>query len=139
MRIRDVSAKDLPALAELNAGIFGDTARRQALRVFRDAYAKRVKGASLLAEEDGELAGAVIVEKRLTFTPDAAYIVSFFVGKKWRGRGIGEKLMGRCLAALKKAKIKSVSLSCVEGNKPAISIYQRHGFRPFRVLFLKEL
>jgi len=138
MKIRKIQEADLTVLAKLNADIFGDTKEKQALKVFRDCLKNGVRDACLLAEE-GEIIGAVFTEKKLTFSEKAAGIKSIFVKKKCRGKGVGRILLGRCVSALRKKGYKSVSLTVDRKNKNAISIYEKSGFRPFRIMYLKEL
>ena len=139
MEIRKIREDDLPTLAALNAETFTDTAKGQALLTFKDAWDKRVGDACLVAEENQEIIGAIVVEKKITFIKGSSGIVSFFVKKEMQGKGVGTKLMETALAALKKNGYRNVSLSVALGNEDAISIYEREGFKPFRMLYLKEL
>jgi mycothiol synthase len=137
MTIREMTAGDIPALAGLNARIFGD-ASEQAIRVFSNSLQNCVPGACLVAE-DGKIIGAIITERKITFSPNAAGIKSFFVIKEYRGRGIGTELLERCISALKEAGIESVSLDVDPQNRSAISIYESAGFGLFRLKYLKKL
>jgi len=137
MEIRRIRSSDLPGLARLNSRMFGDVTYAQAQKAFSHMLANSVKGACLLAEAKGEPVGAVFATKKITFSPDAASIDSFFVDKKWQGRGIGRKLFSRCLSALSRAKRKSISLTVAPGNARAKSIYRKAGFKPFRLMMLK--
>lgn len=139
MEIRKIKENDLPLLAALNTEIFGDTTKTQALKVFREAWKKRVDGACLVAEENGKIIGAVIAVKILTFYPKAATVNTIFVRKEYRKRGVGNSLMEKCLEGLKKKGITNISLTVDMKNKNAIPLYEKHGFKPFRMLYLKKL
>ena len=139
MNIREMEQDDIPALARLNCSIFKDTDESLAGRVFSDSFGKRVEGASLVAEDNGSIIGAIIAERKTTFYPKAAGIKSFFVMEEYRGRGIGKMLLAKCLAALKGAGIESVSLTVDPDNKGAISVYEDEGFGLFRLKYLKRL
>ena len=137
MRIRRARIADVPKLASMNANIFRDKNVAQVRRVFSSAL-KSLPSACLVAEEKGEIAGAIIAEKRLAFVPRAAFITSFFVKKAWRGKGVGKVLFERCLAGMKKAGIKSITLTVKSKNKKALGLYKKSGFRPFRLLLLRK-
>ena len=49
----------------------------------------------------------------------------------YRGQGIGSQLLDALLAALRKKKVKGVSLSVSTAN-PACFLYQKFGFRIIR-------
>ncbi len=138
MKIRKMSRADLPALAKLNAKIFHDITAKQALRVFRHSFSKRVDGACLVAEEDGKLAGAIFCQKKLTQYAHSAYIAAFFVSKRQQSKGMGKALMAACLAAMKKKGITNVSLTVSEKNKRARLMYKKAGFKPFRLMLLRR-
>ncbi|MDO7907508.1 GNAT family N-acetyltransferase [Paenibacillus sp. JX-17] len=48
---------------------------------------------------------------------------------EYRGQGIGKALMSRLLEELRRQGVKQVSLSVDPNNIPAVSLYQRFGFR----------
>ena len=49
----------------------------------------------------------------------------------YRGQGIGSQLLDALLAALRKKKVKGVSLSVSKAN-PAYFLYRKFGFRTLR-------
>ena len=51
---------------------------------------------------------------------------------------MGRRLLENALAALKNG-YKNVSLTVELDNEKAVSLYKKQGFRPFRLLHLKEL
>ncbi len=138
MRIRTMKPADLHPLAKINAGIYPETTPALALRTLKLAFKNKIPGAALVAEEDGGLAGAIFIEKRITFTAHAAYVHSIFVEKTRRGKGIGRKLMARGLRAAKRHGVKSLSLGVEGENCPAMRLYKKFGFRPFRLLLLRK-
>ena len=138
MLIRKMSRADLPLLAKLNAKIFRDISVKQALLVFKHSFSKRVDGACLVAVEDGNLAGAIFCEKKLTQYANSAYITAFFVSKEQQGKGVGKALMAACLSAMKKKRITNVSITVSEKNKRALTLYKKAGFKPFRLMLLRR-
>lgn len=139
MRIREMRRDDVPALAKLNCIVFRDTEEERAAAVFSNSFMNRVEGSCLVAEDDGEIIGAIIAERKTTFYPNAAGIKSFFVMEGCRGKGIGKALLQKCLFSLKEAGIESVSLAVDPDNKEAISVYENAGFGLFRLKYLKRL
>ena len=139
MRIRKIREEDLRVLAALNAEIFNDNTEEQTLVTFKDAWGRKIGNACLVAEENQEIIGAIIIEKKVTFLKKSSGITSFFVKKEWQGKGIGRKLMESALAVLKESGYKNVSLTVELDNEKAVSLYEKEGFKPFRMLYLKEL
>lgn len=138
MRIRRMRRADLPALARMNCKIYPKDSLRQTKIAFCYSLKNQVPGACLVAEEDGKPLGAIFAEKKLTFSPRAAYIKAFFVAEGHRDKGVGTKLFSACMAAMKKNKVKSVSLTVDKKNKKAFSLYRQAGFKPFRLLLLRR-
>ena len=137
VKIRRIQRKDLRKLARLNAKIFGDK-EKQVLTAFSFFLDNGIPGASLVAEEKGKPIGAVFGIKLITFVPNAARIQSLFVSKKWRNRGIGKQLIKRCVAAMKKRGMKSISLTVDRKNKIANRLYKGLGFKYYRTMLIKE-
>lgn len=138
IKIRNITKEDLEILAKLNASIFKDTSKKQALGVFTNYLKKGIPDACLLAQENGNIIGAVFAEEKKTFYPNSSHIKSIFVKEKWQGKGIGRQLIEKCLDALEKAGMKNVSLSVDPKNRSAVSMYWKYGFKKFRVLYLKK-
>jgi len=139
MKLRKMTKKDLKHLAKIDAREYKHTTEKQSLKVFSHLFKNKVPGACLIAEEDGEIIGYLFAEKKTTFIKDAAGIQTIWVTKKRRGRGVGTALIKECLKAMRKHGIKSVSLTAREGNKRALSLYGKFGFKPFRTLFHRRL
>ncbi|MFH1056680.1 MAG: GNAT family N-acetyltransferase [Candidatus Micrarchaeota archaeon] len=140
MKIRLVEGSDLKRVAKLDSEVFPQTDFAQGLKVFRKAFKNRIAGASFVAEEGKELVGAIIIEKKLSFTvSNTSFITSFFVKKNWRKKGVGRSLLNKCLSALRRRGISSVSLTVHPRNKLAIRLYKKWGFKLYRLAYLKEL
>jgi ribosomal protein S18 acetylase RimI-like enzyme len=140
MEMREIRENDLPVLAKMNAEIFGDTeGKGLPLAVFLEAWKQRVAKACLAAEENGEIVGAIMAEEKMTFYKNSSYITSFFVKNEWQGKGVGKMLIEAALAALKKEGYENVSLTVALDNQKAISLYEKEGFEPFRMVYLKKL
>lgn len=79
-----------------------------------------------LAERDGQLVGSVGIVGR---EGGAAQLRWFLVHPQARGRGIGTRLIGECLAFCRAAGYRSVFLWTVDFLVDAARIYVRAGFR----------
>lgn len=78
---------------------------------------------NFLLREDGELVGyARVISDRATF----AYLCDVFVVEAWRGRGLGDWLIGQVVAHPELQGLRRFSLF----TRDAHSLYQRHGFAP---------
>ena len=58
-----------------------------------------------------------------------AEILSVAVAARWQGRGLGRRLLDLHLRRLAGCGIGAVFLEVEEGNKPALRLYDRAGFR----------
>ena len=57
-----------------------------------------------------------------------AELISMWVAPDWRGRGIGDRLVGAVIDWAKTVGFSEVRLWVVEGNAPAEHAYARMGF-----------
>ncbi|MFA5929410.1 MAG: GNAT family N-acetyltransferase [Candidatus Micrarchaeia archaeon] len=138
MKIRKITRADLPALTRLCKQVFPELETRQMGVALAHAFANRVAGACLVAEESGKPIGAVFGQKKITYYPNSAYVEVVFISKEHRGKGIGKALLAASLAAMKRKGISNVSITVDGGNKKARSLYKKAGFRPFRLMLLRR-
>ncbi|MGI6366409.1 MAG: GNAT family N-acetyltransferase [Bacillota bacterium] len=66
--------------------------------------------------------------------PQRAWILSLAVRPKYRGCGLGEKLMRHVLDALAELKVQEVFLTVAPENEGAIALYQKLGFAQVKPL-----
>lgn len=59
---------------------------------------------------------------------DEAEILTLALHPDVRGRGLSSALLGQHLDALARRGVRKVHLEVEEGNRPALSLYGRHGF-----------
>ena len=57
-------------------------------------------------------------------------IDSLFVDRRYRGRKIGQDLMHRALAWLRRKRVKRIIVGVAAGNEVVFSFYARFGFQP---------
>jgi GNAT superfamily N-acetyltransferase len=95
----------------------------------------------LLAESDGFPVGfatATIEANQGIYGPSRFGFIGFvFVRLSYRGQGVSSLLMKEMLAWFAKRKIRHVSLTVMEGNRPARDIWKKWGFVDFSVFSWK--
>ncbi len=93
-------------------------------RLFRtelDNPAARVRGVFV-----GELLVGYIIAHVVL---DEGHIVSFGIDPKWRGRGLGRRLLEDTLRLIRLEGVKIVTLQVRSSNSAALSLYQKVGFK----------
>ncbi|NBM18405.1 N-acetyltransferase [Streptomyces sp. GC420] len=123
LRVREVTERDLPELSRLDAEVFGEHAYPYfVLRQLYDVY-----GAHLLVLDDGtSLHGYVLVGT----PPDASrsWILGLGIAERWRGLGLGRRLMAEALRRLRADGVGEVRLTVEPANSAAIELYESLGF-----------
>lgn len=82
-----------------------------------------------IAEEDGVMAGFAIVAWGRSVHADGGYLQTIEVVPEFRGRGIGQKLMGLSEVSAWSANSEMMSLHVDAENEAAIALYERLGYR----------
>ena len=94
------------------------------------AFAARVRAeqidlhASLIACMDGEPVGLGLIARR----GEDARLAGMGVRKAWRGQGVARALLDRLLADARARGEARMHLEVIEGNDPAIRLYETAGF-----------
>ncbi|MEU4421814.1 GNAT family N-acetyltransferase [Actinoplanes sp. NPDC024001] len=83
------------------------------------------RGLKAVAGDLAGMIGAWVPEDR----GGAVEIYSVYVAPAWRGRGVGDLLVGEALAWARENGHERVDLWVVDGNASAAGLYLRHGFR----------
>jgi ribosomal-protein-alanine N-acetyltransferase len=73
----------------------------------------------------GKLAGFILSR----MAAGEAEILSVAVADRWRGRGLARRLLDLHLRRLAGLGVEAVFLEVEDGNKPALRLYDRAGFR----------
>ena len=66
-----------------------------------------------------------------SFVRKYGYIEEFQVLEKYRGQGIGRRLLTYALSQMKEAGVEAVYLRTREGNTPAQNLYESMDFSPY--------
>lgn len=129
--LRDVRLRAL--LTDPDA--FGSSYERDAAHG-DDHWEERAKGAAAgneqfiaFAVDEGRVVGMVGA-----YTPDDSsdvrHLVSTWVAPEARGKGLGPELVGSAIEWARTAGASKVTLWVVDGNRPAIDVYEGAGFAP---------
>lgn len=124
MEIRASRLSDVPALLALEKASFTTdrlSARQMGFHIFNPRAEMLVA-----TDKKGALLGYILILFR---KGAAARVYSVAVAKAARGRGLGEKLMRRACGAARKRGAPKVTLQVRVRNKPAISLYEKLGFK----------
>ena len=121
--VRPMSRSDIPAVAELEAEIYGQP---WPPRVFFDELA--MENRRYLVATDGEdlvlgYCGLLIVE-------EDAHVTTIAVAPGSRGHQLGARLMLEMVDAALDADIRHLTLEVRVSNEPAQKLYERFGFEP---------
>lgn len=121
MIIRQMEPEDIPQVAEIEKNIFSMPWSEIS---FRDTL-NREDTLYLVAEEQGEILGYCGLWQSL----DEGEIPNVAVRESKRRRGVGLALLQELLLRGEKRGITAFTLEVRAGNKGAISLYEKLGFR----------
>lgn len=76
--------------------------------------------------QTGVLHGVILCSR---VQAQAVHITQLCISPSERGRGLGHRLLARCLAELARSGTRTVSLTVTESNTNARRLYERHGFK----------
>lgn len=80
----------------------------------------------IVAADGGRVLGYV----GMSFVIDEGYISNVAVAPECRRQGIADALIAELLRRCAELELSFVTLEVREGNAPAISLYEKHGFAP---------
>lgn len=141
--VRTATPCDIPALAELNAGLFAEDAgiRDTFVNVewparfdyFADLVADGKSNVAFVAELDGSPVGYLVgrLQDANDFRPvTTAALESMYVRSNRRSEGVGSALVHTFLAWGQDARAGRVAVNAYCTNVRAIRFYERFGLRP---------
>ncbi len=136
--IREVTEKDLDDVIRINRENLPENYPPYFFKMHYERFPK----AFLVAESKGEIVGYIMcrVELGSLYTSKRAFgrqghIISIAVVPHMRRKGIGTSLMTEAMKALKEVYgVDEYYLEVRVSNKPAISLYEKLGFRKVKVL-----
>jgi len=90
--------------------------------------ATRAQDVILVAEVSGVIIG-LIAARIGDPEADGAYIDCLIVKPEYRGRGIGQRLLERCISLLKERRVRFVHLHVTSDFPRAVHFWEKNGFR----------
>ena len=124
--VRDLSERDLSALADLEKEIFGRSAWSRALIREELLFGfSRWRGIDV----DGDLAAYAVYG----FEGDAFHLMNLAVAQPARGRGLARALLADLFAEAARLAAPDVWLEVAVTNDAALALYRAHGFADVRV------
>jgi len=137
--IRLLEAADVPALltiiadsrAEYGIGDRGVELLEPADKALFETY-KRQRSLYFVALSGGEVVGGAGVAPLKGSDPLTCELQRMYLRRDARGRGIGEALLKRCLAAARQLLYVRCYLETVKQMQPALQFYGRHGFHDLK-------
>ena len=128
LEIRPIELADVPALLE----IIAESRREYGLEAAdHDLYAnyQRQRTLYFVALLGGEIVGGAGVAPLAGSDPLTCELQRMYLRADARGRGIGDALLERCLAAARQFLYVRCYLETVTQMQAALEFYGRHGFR----------
>ena len=120
MKIRQMQARDIPAIAELERQTFSAPWSENTIR---SSFDNRIS-CWFVAEVDGIVVGYIGSEAVL----DSADMMNVAVAPEYRRQGIAEALVNALSEALREKDIRFLMLEVRVSNAPAIALYEKLGF-----------
>ena len=136
LEIRPIERADVPALLEIIAdsrreygiGDQGVPLLEPADHALYDNY-QRQRSLYFVAVQGGEVVGGAGVAPLAGSDPLTCELQRMYLRADARGRGIGDALLERCLAAARQFLYVRCYLETVTQMQAALEFYGRHGFR----------
>lgn len=95
----------------------------------------------LVATRGGKIVGVLRAEmqQRLFYVPgNRGHITDFYVMPEFRRKALGNDMMDRAVAELKKMGADIVTAEVPSQNEIAVKFYNKRGFRPLQLIFAKQ-
>lgn len=139
-KLRRLGKSDVEELAQLyldsyDPGVAVDSlteAREEMEMAFQGAFGQVITGATLGAEVDGTLVGAIqtVSDPPWDDIPPGPFIIELFVHPEFRGRGVATALLGAAAAHCHNQGLKDISLRVsMKSAAPAVRLYEWLGFQ----------
>jgi GNAT superfamily N-acetyltransferase len=129
------AAADLDAMADLLTELFTLESdfrpqRDKQLRGLRLILDAPQRGRLFVLRADGEVAGMATALLSVSTAAGAPVLLleDVIVGARWRGRGLGRRLVERVLEWAAEAGLARVTLLADRDNAPALAFYEALGF-----------
>lgn len=122
MRIRQMTAEDVPAVAKIEKECFSQPWSEQ-------GFLDGMKNAVFFVAEDPQIVGYIGMYRM----PPEGEITNVAVTQKMRGKGYGRELLLAMQRWAAEHEIDRIILEVRSKNEPAIQLYRTHGFEKIGV------
>lgn len=133
--IRIINKSDNQLLAKIIRSCFHDFEVPTPGTVYEDPATDNLSelfteenSALFVAEVDGELCGCCGIFPTEGLPEKCGELVKFYIGKDFRGKGLGKKLMEESIAFAKKSGYQSIYIESLPEFSTAVSIYEKQRF-----------
>ena len=108
-----------------------DFDRKNARRVMRRLLADPVLGRVFLAADKNSAIGYLELAfgYSLEYHGRDAFVVEFFILEKYRGKGLGGKMLAHAEKADKRLRVRAIHLEVTRHNELVLHFYRREGFK----------
>jgi [ribosomal protein S18]-alanine N-acetyltransferase len=121
--LRQVREEDLDALEKVDRDVFGDLAYdKHLLRTFFNLFREHW----YVVDLDGELGGYVLIGHNSD--SQEAWLLGLGVIDRYRGRGLGRKLMARADEVCSASRVRTAYITVRPDNAAAVHLYKSYGF-----------
>ena len=128
MRIRQMTAEDIPAVAQIEKECFSQPWSEQ-------GFLDGMKDAIFFVAEDPQIAGYIGMYRM----PPEGEITNVAVTRKMRKKGCGRELLLRMQQWADEHGIDRIILEVRSGNEPAIHLYRTCGFEKIFISFPERM
>lgn len=124
--VREMREKDLDRIMEVEKGAFTTPWSRNAflMEITENQLAKYI-----VAEVDG----IPVAYGGIWLILDEGHITNIAVDEKYRGQGIGEKILKMLIDICRELRIIAITLEVRQDNEPAKNLYKKHGFLEYGI------
>lgn len=136
IRIREIRAGDDPFLGAVIRGCFLDYDATQQGTVFSDPVIDHLsesfngeRSRYFVAEYSGKVVGGAGIQQLKGAGPEVCELQKMYLQKDFRGKGVGRKLLEKCLDFAKSADFKQCYLESLPELKDALKLYSAAGFK----------
>ena len=129
IRIRSANLQDLQSLVILaEEFIPGEADNKKRIGILKEALGNP-NYELLVAETEGEIVGFIDQWIIYDFTHGAklGYIHNLYISSKHRRKGIASRLLQEVIKNARNKEVSEIHITTRFDNKPAISLYKKHG------------
>lgn len=134
VRLREVSAKDLPSLTRLAIAFNNEDEHplsRGGRRALRELCAGTPHGRGYMIEHERHDVGYVVIGLGFSIEYGGidAFLDEFYVEPAFRGRGIGTTALQALGSIARRLNVRALHLEAMPANDGAARLYERLGFK----------